>query len=773
MAIERMSLVNIFGKRSQLDRVVLKCSDCNGFHPEQASGHSESIEGFLPLNEENPYASLLRRISDLAQTSGINLDHLQTNRSTAQLKESLRLLNEGRIKTSALRDSSPPPSDHPMTEYLHRFGYDLDLLIDCKELSIGFGYIPTRNQQKLASIQHNDYLLIKLMQEKRRTFLLYITPKSMEQSTESRLETIGFQKHGIPEFLHRAGDSDKILGQNTEVDGFIEVFRDELISLSNTQHTIQNAINSFEAALTHINHMDALDFNLDELFSCKFLKVRFGRIPADNFNKLDYYKDKMFFYISLDSDKDYNWGLYITAKEFAAEVDEIFSSLYFERLWIPEYVHGTPDFAKVHLQTELKAQYEAQAYLEKRIQQLVTANSTKFAQIYFRLKFLSDTFDMRKYVTVQGETFHIEGFILEKLADTFVKGFESVPDISVEIAPVDNDKRLVPPTKLKNNFMFRPFEMFVEMYGLPGYNDMDPTPFVAITYMLLFGIMFGDAGQGLVISLVGLFLSKVKKMPLGGIMVRIGITSTLFGMIYGSVFGFEELLNPFYIGVLGLSGKPIHVMDPSATNLILGTAVGLGVVLLTCTMVLNITLSLRKKDYGRALLSNSGVAGLVFYLGVVAMAVNKLMLGGAAFNNSFITPLLVISFFLMFFKEPIAHKMEGHASSPFEHGLGAFFTEAFFEMFEIVLSFVTNTMSFLRVGGFALAHAGMMAVVFNLAGSVPPLFSPLVIIIGNVFVMCMEGLIVGIQVLRLEFYELFSHYFDGNGKPFAPIYSKQ
>ena len=85
-----------------------------------------------------------------------------------------------------------------------------------------------------------------------------------------------------------------------------------------------------------------------------------------------------------------------------------------------------------------------------------------------------------------------------------------------------------------------------------------------------------------------------------------------------------------------------------------------------------------------------------------------------------------------------------------------------------MLSYLSNSMSFLRVGGFILSHAGMMAVVMSLSEMVGGAGSPIVVIIGNLFVMCLEGLIVGIQVLRLEFYEIFSRNFEGNGKPYTP-----
>jgi V/A-type H+-transporting ATPase subunit I len=130
----------------------------------------------------------------------------------------------------------------------------------------------------------------------------------------------------------------------------------------------------------------------------------------------------------------------------------------------------------------------------------------------------------------------------------------------------------------------------------------------------------------------------------------------------------------------------------------------------------------------------------------------------------FIIPFVVIPLLLILFKEPLERLMEGHKLFP--DGFGGFFTEAFFETFETVLSYITNTMSFLRVGGFVLSHAGMMLVVFSLMDMFGPLGATITFILGNLFVMGLEGLIVGIQVLRLEFYEMFSRYFEGNGIPF-------
>ena len=184
-------------------------------------------------------------------------------------------------------------------------------------------------------------------------------------------------------------------------------------------------------------------------------------------------------------------------------------------------------------------------------------------------------------------------------------------------------------------------------------------------------------------------------------------------------------------------------------------------------MTFNIILNFKKKNIGEAILSQNGLCGVTFYVAVIGAALG--MLTGMHFVNIFyILILIVLPLILMFLKEPLIRKLEEHGEM-FPNGFGAFFVEGFFELFEVVLSFITNTMSFLRVGGFVLSHAGMMLVVYTLAEMVGGFGEIIVLILGNVFVMCLEGLIVGIQVLRLEFYEMFSRYYEGNGIPFKTI----
>ena len=332
--------------------------------------------------------------------------------------------------------------------------------------------------------------------------------------------------------------------------------------------------------------------------------------------------------------------------------------------------------------------------------------------------------------------------------------------VHVDLTPPQGDYRLKPPSQLKNNWFSKPFGMFVEMYGVPAYTDMDPTNFVAITYCLLFGIMFGDAVQGLVLIIVGFLASHFKQMKLGEIGMRIGIFSIIFGIFFGSVFGSEKILVPF-----------VTPMDAKNTMTLLGTAIGIGAVLIIVSIIFNTYTNIKKKNIGEYAFSQNGLSGLVFYVCILLFVMNALLGLKIHLGVLFVLIGLLLPVVLMFLKEPLTRKIKGYPMFP--EGFGSFFTEGFFELFDVLLTFITNTMSFLRVGGFVLSHAGMMLVVYTLAEMViKPLGLPgyfIILMIGNIFVMVLEGLIVGIQVLRLEFYEMFSRYYEGNGRPFVSM----
>lgn len=547
---------------------------------------------------------------------------------------------------------------------------------------------------------------------------------------------------------------------------YVETTDAQITALTNRQADIDQDVAKAQNALKLLEHLVAMDLDFDDLWSCQSLKVRFGRLPIDSYDKLDFYKDRPFVFYSFDNDGEYHWCLYVTATEFKTEIDGMFSSLFFERMHVPDYAHGTPEQVMASIRRDIDLQKDQLAKVQNDVALWNSQNGQKLTEAKGQLQFMNNAFEMRKYVGYSAKKFTIVGFIPEAKQQQFTALFKGL-DVELSIRPGESDMRLAPPVELKNKRIFQPFEMFVTMYGLPSYNDFDPTPYVAVTYTLLFGIMFGDLGQGLLLSLLGAIMWRWKKMQLGRVMTRMGLASAFFGCLYGSVFGNEHLLDPMY-HALGMEGKPIEVMEPATTSTLLIAAVAMGAVLIVISILINIVLGFKHKDWERAIFSNNGVAGLVFYGSVLYAAVATLVLGQNVLTPLYISLLIALPLLIIFLKEPLG-KVVRKKSKIFEEGVGGFIVESFFEMFEVLLSFVTNTMSFLRVGGFILSHAGMMLVVMTLSEMVGSGASPVVLIIGNLFVMGMEGLIVGIQVLRLEFYEIFSRFFDGDGKAYTPF----
>ena len=505
-------------------------------------------------------------------------------------------------------------------------------------------------------------------------------------------------------------------------DLFLDIDRIDAVKKELTKMIEEN-----EEAIITLNHVEGSNIDFDQLFGTQYLKIRFGKLPLNNEGKLEYYETLPFVYKAFQRDDKYVWCMYMTTPTDAPEVDNVFTSLYFEKIHIPEFVHGSCELAEKEIQNESDSAKQYSQDLQNRIDKTISENMEELTRIYSVAKKLNSVYAMQKYIVKLGDKLNVHGFVPKNDLDTFKNTFESIDGVKLEVLPATSDVRLEPPTRLKNSWFARPFRMFVEMYGVPRYNDVDPTLLVAISYTLLFGIMFGDLGQGIILSLVGLVAEKKFNLKLGGVGVRLGISSAIFGVFFGSFFGNEEIL----------SRDEYYNPDTE------------------------------KKNIGEAILSQNGLCGVTFYVAVIVAALG--MLTGQHFVNIFyILILIVLPLILMFLKEPLIRKLEEHGEM-FPNGFGAFFVEGFFELFEVVLSFITNTMSFLRVGGFVLSHAGMMLVVYTLAEMVGGFGEIIVLILGNVFVMCLEGLIVGIQVLRLEFYEMFSRYYEGNGIPFKTI----
>lgn len=512
----------------------------------------------------------------------------------------------------------------------------------------------------------------------------------------------------------------------------------------------------------------SIDFSIHDVTQYRFIKFRFGRVPVDYYHKLEkyVYEDLDVVFLEGSRDASHVYGAYFSAEGNIEQTDAILKSLHFERLRLPDEYDGTTREVCKKLTEEIDRLNQEILSTDEKIREAFRENGAKLLAVRRRLQELSSNFDVRKLAALvenkRGDHFILCGWMPEDQAALFMDEIKKDPDVFVIVEDNHEEYFSEPPTKLKNPKFFKPFEMFIRMYGLPAHNELDPTIFVALTYTFIFGAMFGDVGQGLCLFIGGALLYKLKKINLAGIISIAGIFSTFFGFMFGSVFGFEDIIEATWI-------RPISHMTTlpfiGKLNTVFIVAIAFGMVIILLSMIFHI-INAKKAHDTEALLDQNGISGLVFY-GAVVLTVVLFMTGNPLPGTIVLVVMFGIPLLLMMFKEPITNKLEKRLEHS-EEGKVMFVVQAVFEMFETLLSYFSNTLSFVRIGAFAVSHAAMMEVVLMLAGAETGNPNWAIVVGGNLFVCAMEGLIVGIQVLRLEYYEMFSRFYKGTGREFKP-----
>ena len=313
---------------------------------------------------------------------------------------------------------------------------------------------------------------------------------------------------------------------------------------------------------------------------------------------------------------------------------------------------------------------------------------------------MSRNFDVRKLAACtysQAETFYILcGWMAEDDAKAFQKEVDGDKDLFCYVEDDDNNVLSTPPTKLKNPRIFRPFEMFIKMYGLPAYNELDPTIFRGLKLYFIFGIMFGDVGQGACLVIGGFLIYALKKIPLGAILGTAGISSVVWGFIDNSFFGFEGFFP--YEALLHPKEDMVTLPIVGSINIVFVMAIAFGMFMILFTMILNIINSVKAKDKENTWFSQNSVTGFVFYGALVVMI---FMVMGKSNRLATVLPvlitLIVVGLVIIMLKEMLG-RMAAHKKPAIQEGKVMYFVQAFFETFETALSFLSNTLSFVRIG---------------------------------------------------------------------------
>ena len=388
----------------------------------------------------------------------------------------------------------------------------------------------------------------------------------------------------------------------------VKEIRSQADQLQKEQSELEETCSSLEESLRIIRPFRNIDYDISSILHLKYIHFHFGRIEKQYYEKFKkyIYDNLNTIFLKCDEDDQYVWGVYFVPKHDAHKIDAAYSSMHFEKIFVPDNYTGTAqqafssvskqyDDAMKHLEAQ-KQKY--QRFLSNKAEAIVTARNT--------LLQFSRNFDVRKAAACTGkhENFYILcGWMTEADTRAFQADIASDERIFCLVDGEDtntpeHDPSHQPPTKLKNPKLFKPFEMYVKMYGLPAYGEMDPTWFVAITYSFIFGAMFGDAGQGLLLFIGGLLLYKLKHIDLAGIISCAGVFSTFFGLMFGSIFGFEDVIPALWL-------RPVDSMTTipfiGKLNTVFIVAIGFGMGIILLCMVFNIINSFKTHDVEKIL----------------------------------------------------------------------------------------------------------------------------------------------------------------------------
>lgn len=541
-----------------------------------------------------------------------------------------------------------------------------------------------------------------------------------------------------------------------ELEKFFDEFSSEVSKIRDEKEEKILLIKNNQVVNEQLSHFSSFNVELRDLFTMKYLKFRFGRLPQETYRDCLKIIDERpdVYFVSSGRDERWVYGAYFALPAAYGQIEAIFLSLGFERIRIDVSgnVEEPANEVMKRLDKEKDDAEERIKQLDKQLDSLKDTQREKLLLYYSWLRYQSDSFDVLSFAGRRHGRFYIIGWIPKELSEAFVKECEAFDGFSCFLTAPKEMKENPPPVKFKKGILSDIYQPFLEMYGLPASGELDPRLFMAITYTIIFGIMFGDVGQGLSIALIGFLLWKKKGVWLGRIVALCGVSAVCFGFVYGSVFGSEKLL-PW----------GFKVLEDGNTMKILLVAVGIGVALIIICMVMNIITGIRQRDVKKIFFSPNGVAGFVFYMGLAVAVIFMAVLKKNIFTLPFIIGVVVVPLLLIFAATPLSKLITGQKDWKPE-SLGMFFVEGFFEMFETLLSYVSNTISFLRIGAYAISHAGMMLVVYllsnntNIAG----------IIFGNILVTGLETVLVCIQVMRLEYYEMFGRFYNGGGVKFSP-----
>ena len=393
--------------------------------------------------------------------------------------------------------------------------------------------------------------------------------------------------------------------------------------------------------------------------------------------------------------------------------------------WLPAVQQEALAAIAQHLDTCVRQRADAEAQLAALSEREQVAQALgDIALIEWLNEHGKDLRGSERLAWVTGWTSDVTGAALRRALDSC--------DVRYILRLSDAPEGTSPPLVLRNPAWARSFEVFAKMLGTPGRNESDPSEILAVIASTIFGFMFGDVGQGAVVLVAGLVLGR--RYPLTRLLVPGGIMAILFGILFGSVFCREDIIPALWLHPLQ---NPIEILV---------VAVIAGMVIIAIGLLLD---AMQMHWRGEAFHWWAHRAGLVVaYAGLmVAPLYQQGLLVAAAGAIWFVVGAAIVA------REDRIVAIAGAAAEFVEQGL----------------RLLVNTVSFARIGAFALAHSGLSVAIIEIAHASGSIGYWIVLALGNVVIIALEGVVVSIQTTRLLLFEFFIRFLTGAGRAFKPL----
>lgn len=566
--------------------------------------------------------------------------------------------------------------------------------------------------------------------------------RALAQRLERLLGLLGLPTADAPPAARLRPDADV-----KQYEAEVTVLEARIADLQAEQANNERRIRQLEAACPQVEALLPLAVPVELLRELRHMHLTIGTVPTINLARLGEALFQIaYVLVPIHTEKDRTLLFAAASHQDAAVLDRALSSAFFEPITLPLEVAGQPDEALQALRARLDEARGRRDELEEARRRLAEELGPRLSTLWRQLE--GDTVlaeAMRRFAR-HGRVYLIAGWVPETRLDEVGRAVRAAAQgqLVIESLPPSLTRKDVP-TLLRTPRWLRPFEGLVSIFGLPAYRELDPTLFAAIAFLLMYGMMFGDLGHGLLLALLGLWLAR-RGFGYGVVVAAAGASGALFGLLYGTAFGLS-LMEPLWLA-------PTHQIQ----TLLLSAIVG-GVVLLNLGFLLNLVGTARVRDWPRFFLDKNGLLGIALYW--------TLLGGGLLVVLGRLAPGLWLALLAplglaLWLHHPVRLRLSGNRTEPFGEAL----VTGFFELFEALIGFASNSLSFVRLGAFAVAHEGLSQVVLRYGGGST---GWLVLLLGTLLIVVFEGLIVGIQTLRLEFYEFFGRFFEGTGRPFAPL----